>query len=353
MELIISEQNGWNKTINIEKAITRLGSAPNNDVQLLAPQIAPTHLQIYYLEETPFNCRVFNLGSNLPVWQGDQQVILNSFSTMQMKSGNEIELGPYRIQFKLPLAATMLQQSRAIQASFKFPADSVLQPNSVATGWLTIKNAGSEYDCQFEITLSGIPADCLQFDPAPLSYPGAQEDVQVQVFHRGIAPQAGFQNLTITVTSPDSYPGEKVVINQGIYVMPFFEQSLEISDDLTTASGKALVEQESKSPLSQVQEPPLKLNVIRHGTTSLEDEPLKQESQAPSASESQAQEESIDESPGNQESQNEETDLPNENEYETVLQQASTEKNETPQKENSKPKVIKNPSDDFWDKELG
>ena len=135
--------------------------------------------------------------------------------------------------------------------------------------------------------------------------------------------------------------------------MPFFEQSLEISDDLTTASGKALVEQESKSPMSQVQESPLKLNVIRHGTTSLEDEPLTQESQAPSASESQAQEESIDESPGNQESQNEETDLPNENEYETVLQQASTEKNETSQKENSKPKVIKNPSDDFWDKELG
>jgi hypothetical protein len=336
MELIISEENGWNKPLKIEKAITRLGSAPTNDVQLLSQEIAPVHLQIYYLEETPFSCRVFNLGSDLPVWQGDQQLILNSFATMQIRNGSEIELGPYRIQFKLPLAATMLQESSAIQASFKFPADSVLQPNSIATGWLTIKNAGSEYDCQFEITVSGIPADCLQFDPAPLSYPGAQEDVQVQIFHRGQAPQAGFQNLTITVTSPDTYPGEKVIINQGIYVMPVFEQSLEISDDLSVISGMTKVDQDSISSGIPAHTPQMAINVIHHGATSLEDEPQLEDLQA---------------SPKPAVKNESETVVEHSLQLENSELQGANE-SETPQREYSKPKVVRDPSDEFWDKEL-
>jgi len=46
MKLIISEQNGWKKPVTIEKAITRLGSAPTSDVQLISPEIAPNYICI-------------------------------------------------------------------------------------------------------------------------------------------------------------------------------------------------------------------------------------------------------------------------------------------------------------------
>lgn len=233
MELIISEQNGWHKPIKIEKAITRLGSAPTSDVQLISPGISPIHLQIYYLEDSPSNCKVFNLGGAVPVRVGNKQQILASFEKLQIQNGSEIELGAYRIQFKFPLSATTLQETPSIQASLRFP-EATLLPHKPATGWLTIKNSGVQASCQVDIDLSGLPANCMQVDPAPLLHRGGQMDVRIQLFHRKLVPAAGFHNLTITISACDSYPGEEVIINQGIYVMPVFEQSLEIIDDLSS-----------------------------------------------------------------------------------------------------------------------
>jgi predicted component of type VI protein secretion system len=231
MELIISEQNGWKKPIRIEKAITRLGSAPASDIQLNGPHIAPVHLQVYYLADSPMNSRVFNLGSAVNIRVGDRHHTLSTLETFHIKNGSELELGDYRIQFRLPLSTTTLQKTTSLQASLRFPEPTLL-PNQSATAWLTIKNTGVQGSCQVDIGLSGLPEDCMQVDPAPLLYAGGQEDVRIQLFHRQLYPAAGFQDLTIMVSACDSYPGEEVVINQGIYVTPVFEQSLQIVDDL-------------------------------------------------------------------------------------------------------------------------
>jgi len=337
MKLIISEQNGWKKPVTIEKAITRLGSAPTSDVQLISPEIAPIHLQLYYLEDAPTNCKVFNLGSPVTIRSGDQHIVLSSFETIQIQNGSEIELGPYRIQFILPLSATTLQETTSIQASLRFP-EATLLPDQVTTGWLTIKNTGVQSSCQVDIDLSGFPVDCMQIDPAPLLYTGGQEDVRIQLFHRKLYPAAGFQTLTINVSACDSYPGEQVVINQGIYVSPVFEQSLEIFDDLSS-------NEPAQTPVEPV------ASVVRS---------------VPQSS-TQAERSSIQASAGESPllTPNSNTGVPDdtrvvddvieERNTRMELQEAVAGMNSVPAGpsalETPKHKVVRKPSDDFWEKE--
>ncbi len=42
MELTIIEQNGWKKSVEIEKAVIRIGSAPGNDVIFNFSAIIPS-----------------------------------------------------------------------------------------------------------------------------------------------------------------------------------------------------------------------------------------------------------------------------------------------------------------------
>ena len=334
MELIISEQNGWKKPITIEKAITRLGSAPTSDVQLISPEIAPIHLQLYYLDDAPTTCKIFNLGSPVMIKLGDQHHTLSSFETLQIQNGSEIVLGPYRIQFVLPLSATTLQETTSIQASVIFP-EATLLPNQVMTGSLTIKNTGVQSPCQVDIDLSGLPADCMQVDPAPLLYAGGQTDVRIQLFHRQLYPTAGFQNLIINISACDSYPGEQVVINQGIYVSPVFEQSLEIFDDLSsdepaaTAIGSGL--QTPFAPAS-------------HSVHSI---PQAQVEQTPITSPITSM--------GMQENFPGQDVLVAEPDIQEELQEAVVEIASAPAgpsaMQPSQHRVVRNPSDDFWEKE--
>jgi len=105
MELTIIEQNGWKKSVEIKKAVIRIGSAAANDVQLTSPQISPVQLQLHYLQENPSTCKVLNVGGEVVVWQNQSQAVLPPYALTHISNGSEIVLGEYRIQFKLPFAA--------------------------------------------------------------------------------------------------------------------------------------------------------------------------------------------------------------------------------------------------------
>jgi len=337
MELIISEQNGWKKPVTIVKAITRIGSAPANDVQLISPEIAPIHLQLIYLKEASSTCKILNLGNPVMVRTSDQRSSLSSLETIQIQNGGEVELGPYRIQFILPLSATTLQETPSIQASLKFPVPT-LRPQQVTTGWLNIKNTGGRSSCQVDIDLSGLPVDCMQVDPAPLLYAGGQMDVRIQLFHRRLYPPAGFQNLTVNVSACDSYPGEQVVINQGIYVAPVLEHELEILDDLSI-----------KDPLQRTVAPPVSVlrsvrqdppqNVQTTPQTLLEELPA----ETPSSDSEGPDDIRLEKSPGMENEPPIET-------RETIAEEIPVPVSQS-ELEPPRPKVVRNQSDDFWEKE--
>jgi len=231
MELIVFEQSGWIKPVKIEKSITRVGSAAGNDVQIDSTNISPVQLQIIYSPEQANRCKVMNLSGTLNLKSSGKLSALPAFTTVDMYDGDEIELAEYRLQVKLPLNSSLLKTSSVIDASLRF-SDPVLRPEYPTTGQLTIKNNGEREAGQFLVSITGLPEDCFHIDPVPLMYPGAQEETGICLFHHMTYPLAGYHTLTVTVSAPDTYPGEVLLLQQKLFVSPVARQGLEISDDV-------------------------------------------------------------------------------------------------------------------------
>jgi hypothetical protein len=304
MELLIIEQNGWKKPVKIAKAITRIGSSPSNDVQLDSPNISPVQLQILYSQETLSSCKVLNLGGEIKVIVSGVEQPVTSYVTVDLYDGDEIIMEGFRLQIQMPVKTGVLRSSQLIGASLII-ADAVLRPDIPTFGRLILKNEGDKQACQFQVEIRGIASDCYQIDPIPLLYPGAEEEVRVQFFHHSIYPAAGLNNVTLVITAPSSYPAEQIVIQQGLYVMPVFEQQLEIRDDMA-------------KPVTLQPEIP---------------------EQAASVTDS-AVVETFQEVIGTEQTGSEAKSLA---EVETVTRAEGT----------AKPKVVRNPSESYWDENAG
>jgi len=231
MELTVVERNGWKKLAKFDKAVIRIGSAAANDIQLSSPGIAPIHLQAIHNPENPGNCRVLNLGAPVSMLSGGKQFTIETGSQAQMRDGDEVILGDYHILFTLPLSSKITQSSQQIAASLSV-ADAVLRPNLPTTGVLKLKNLGAHPNCQFQVAVEGLSEECFRIDPLPILYPGAEEDVRVQFFHRAVTPPAGYLSMAVSVTAPSSYPGEQVVLQQELYVNPLLATGIKLTDDM-------------------------------------------------------------------------------------------------------------------------
>lgn len=256
MKLLISEEGGFRKEYVIARAVTRIGSAPANDLQLRSPNISPFHLQILYTRDMPDRCKVVNLsGEAIAFVSAGQENLLPGYVPVEVSAGDEIRLHATRLVFELPLTTGVLSTSNQISAALALP-EPVLRPNTTLVGRIVLKNEGGQPSCQFQVEVGGLPEDCYQVDPIPLMYAGAQEDVNIRFFHRQTYPPAGFQSVTISVTAPASYPGEQVILQQGVYVTPVLEQELQILDDMPAPKAvvPAVEVAESAEPQPAVEE---------------------------------------------------------------------------------------------------
>src|ERR1051326_2596336 len=147
MKLVIVEKNGWSKSVEIDRAIIRVGNSPANDFQLQSPAIAPVHLQILYSTETASSCKVVNLAQEITVCVAHEMRQLRSYGSVDIHDGDEILLGDYSITFGLPLSANLLQAATRIKAGLTF-ADATLRPGLATMGVLTIHNIGEQSACQ-------------------------------------------------------------------------------------------------------------------------------------------------------------------------------------------------------------
>lgn len=267
MKLLISEEGGFRKEFVIAKAVTRIGSSPANDLQLRSLHVSPFHMQILYTRDVPDRCKVVNLsGESMVFFSNGHENSLPVYTPVEVGAGDEIRLRDTRLVFELPLTAGVLSTSSQISAALFLP-EPVMRPNTTLVGRIALKNEGSQPSCQFDVEVGGLPEDCYQVDPIPLMYPGAQEDVNIRFFHHKSYPVAGSQSVTISVTAPESYPGEQVTLQQGIYVTPVLEQSLQILDDMPAPQvtapaadvlllGNAVETPEALSPAEALNESP-------------------------------------------------------------------------------------------------
>ena len=137
MELLIIDKSGWSMPVKIQRATTRIGSAPSNDVQLSSPLIAALHLQIFYSPDLPSSCKIVNMASEVRVKSGQELRSLATFATLDIHDGDEIILADYRIKLTLPMTANVLQSAKLIDASLTF-AEPILRPEYEAVGFLTM-----------------------------------------------------------------------------------------------------------------------------------------------------------------------------------------------------------------------
>ena len=150
MEVMLIDQKGWTKTIKIEKTITRVGAASSNDIQLDSQQIAPVHLQFILSPDLPSSCKLVNLADELVIRTdfGEHEHQLPSYGTIDVRDGDEIELGEFRIVVKIPLTAEYIQTTGVVDAALSFP-NAVLRPGYSTRGYLTIRNSGNQPSSYF------------------------------------------------------------------------------------------------------------------------------------------------------------------------------------------------------------
>ena len=232
MKITITQANGWTKLFEPTKAISLVGSADFADIHLSSSSISPIQIQILSDRQFPTGIRVVNLDGQTKVNTIQGSFLLEPFAVHDISEDDEIALGEYLLKFQPTQVFPQRNSASHIQAQVKFP-DTVLQPNLDLTGYLVITNAGEKDACQFNVMLDGLPQDCYQLDPVPMLHPGGQEEVGVRLFHRKTSPPAGNLDLVLTISAPNSYPGEAYKLKHSLYVTPDFSQSLEIIDDLT------------------------------------------------------------------------------------------------------------------------
>ena len=231
MELIVIEKNGRQKTFQVEKGVTRVGSSAVCDVKLSSAEVQPLHLQIFYSLRQPDRCKVLNIGSEISVnIQGNRQRLLSSAS-LEMTGGDEILIDTYKLLFRLPILSGIIRTSNFIDAALSFPTP-VLYAEIPTIGTLTVCNTGKNPSCQFQVRVGGLPGDCFRLDPVPMMYPDVPEQFLVYIFHQKRYPKAGFHEIKLTISEINAYPGEEVILRQQIYVMPVFETTLELQDDM-------------------------------------------------------------------------------------------------------------------------
>jgi hypothetical protein len=327
MELTVIEQNGWKKPNKFEKVVVRIGSASTNDIQLSSPGIAPIHLQVIHDPQNPGICKVLNLGPAVVLVSAGKETSIGTGTQSDARDGDELALAEYHILFNLPLASRIMQTSHQIAASLSTP-DAVLHPEYPATAILHLQNLGDHPNCQFQVVVNGLSAECFRVDPLPILYPGAEEDVRIQFFHRSVTPPAGYHHINVAVTAPLSYPGEQVILQQELYVTPSLQTGLRVKDDMQVSSA----ETPELPPLPEV--PPLP----EAGKPA--EEPVKNIAQ-PTLSPVKTEEMHS-------------ADVPTVSSSEAAEPQAA-DILDTPepavliQKENTTPKVVRNPSETFWD----
>lgn len=274
MELTIVDQSGWKKPVKLVRSVTRIGSAPANDVQINAPSIAPFQLQVMHVNEAPSLCRVLNLGIPITVRTPLGDRALAVYETVDVSDGDELALDVYRIIFRLPVSSGVLSSSTHIEVTLQMD-EAVLRPHMLTLGRLVLKNIGDRPASQFQVAVSGLPADCFRIDPIPLLYPGAQEEVRIQFLHRIHAPPAGVVQVTLAVSAPASYPGEQVVLRQGLFVTPVLSHQLILQDDMPVPAAPTEAEPIAPLEFAPPAPPPNPEPVLEAPAPAPEREPVK------------------------------------------------------------------------------
>lgn len=231
-EIEIVDREGWSKKQPLVKTITLVGSDPTSDVVLDARRggkVAPRHAQIIYWPSGNYGYRLVNLGdAEIRVGAGGERTLAPR-STIQVGDGETFEIGDFTLILRAAGAARQAAAAGSghIGLDLRLPG-TPLAPDRTMEGVILLGNLGEQSNVQFEVDVEGLPAECYEVEPAPLLFPGAEEQVRLRVYHQGGRPAAGNHQVCVRVTAPEAYPAEEATIARSITVLPCYRHRLRM-----------------------------------------------------------------------------------------------------------------------------
>ena len=233
MEVSIVDTQGWSKQVVLDRSLLRVGASQKNDVVLQGSGYPDYFFQVQADPSGPAVSTLLSFSNQLSILQGGMRVAPPLSTPVSIRSGDIVEL-PYH---QLTLVFSQSQMATGnIQVSLTIP-NADLKPGKGLEATVRVKNLGLRSSCQFQVAVEGLPEACYQLDPISLLYAGAEEEIRLRLFHQGTAPMAGVLPVIISVTSPESYPGEVATAQGMLRVAPLQDVLLGLVDDNDQSSG--------------------------------------------------------------------------------------------------------------------
>lgn len=265
---------GWSRSIDLEKALMLVGSASSNDIALpegYGSGVAPVHLQLICSDVSEGAFQIINLtGAEVRIF--DSQMVSRASmlpnSRQDILDGDSIPLGDFNLIFELQTHRGISIERRSEHIVMKLEIPNLqLRPEGKLSGLLYVKNLGEEKHCQFEIELEGLPVDCYQIAPAPLLFPGAEEELLIRFFHHATRPEAGSRPITLRASAIGAYPREEIILTLTLDVHPVYQYSLQIHDQEFREMDDSLVDEQIEGveiePLPEI-EPQIERSIVTY-----------------------------------------------------------------------------------------
>jgi hypothetical protein len=258
-QIVVTDQDGWSKTVPLVKPLLYVGSHENSDVRIepsRGPGIAPRHLQLIAVPGSQASYRVANL-SAAPVVVSSLPAPLSPRAVCVIRDGDSIQLAALTLVLRTgtgapthatPVAHPAEAQRPPAQAgsgtaqdiglSLSLPQRD-LAPDRPIEGMVTVRNLGDRPGVQFRIEVSGLPSDCYELEPSPVLFPGAERGIALRLLHpKGPQPVAGPHTLSVRATAPDAYPGQSAQVSQPFRLLPYHSHELRFIGARSGAAGR-------------------------------------------------------------------------------------------------------------------
>jgi hypothetical protein len=232
--LEVISRDGWAKRYPLERKLTYVGSDPRSDILLEnSPGAADTAGQVQLVANRSGYTLINLSEQNLLLRKTGQSSLLPQ-AMVSLVVGAGFNLGQFTLVLRQEsdpqidtIATTENEQLRLSLNLFKHE----LAPQQSLHGYVTVCNLGEKSGVKIDLELEGLTPECYHLESGPILSSGAEENVQLRIYHHGNQPPAGSTLIRVRAMAPRAYPqSPAVTVSQPREVRPFYDLTRTLRD---------------------------------------------------------------------------------------------------------------------------